>query len=513
VRRVLVVSHTTGYQLRAFNDAAEQLGIELVFATDRCHRLDDPWQDRAVAVRFHEIDASVAAIAARARQTPVDGVIAVGDRPVFLAARAAETLGIRWHSVEGALASTDKRRSRTLLAAAGLPSPRFEVLDASSASASAASASAASAPDLGPGTSDSGPGTSDAGLGTSDLGPGTSDAGPGTSDAGPGTSDPGPGTSDAGPGTSDARLGTSDARPGTSDAGPRPPDVGFPCVLKPVGLSGSRGVIRAGDRREFETAYARIRALLARPEIRAVRAGLEDEILVEEYIDGREFALEGVMTDGRLQVLALFDKPDPLEGPFFEETIYVTPSRLTTSFQARVAGTIQHAATVLGLRHGPLHAECRVTSSGAIYVLEAAARPIGGLCSRVLSFEEAVDGGHAPRGSLEHVLLRHALGEPVDRVRRETAGAAVMMVPIPRRGMLRGVSGEEAAREVDGVTEIRITAKLGQILEPLPEAGSYLGFIFARGETARDAEAAVRGAHARLHFDISKEIAVAGGRA
>ena len=485
MRRVLVVSHTTGYQLRAFNDAAEQLGIELVFATDRCHRLDDPWQDRAVAVRFHEIDASVAAIAARARQTPVDGVIAVGDRPVFLAARAAETLGIRWHSVEGALASTDKRRSRTLLAAAGLPSPRFEVLDASSASASAASASAASAPDLGPGTSDSGPGTSDAGLGTSDLGPGTSDAGPGTSDAGP----------------------------GTSDAGPRPPDVGFPCVLKPVGLSGSRGVIRAGDRREFETAYARIRALLARPEIRAVRAGLEDDILVEEYIDGREFALEGVMTDGRLQVLALFDKPDPLEGPFFEETIYVTPSRLTTSFQARVAGTIQHAATVLGLRHGPLHAECRVTSSGAIYVLEAAARPIGGLCSRVLSFEEAVDGGHAPRGSLEHVLLRHALGEPVDRVRRETAGAAVMMVPIPRRGMLRGVSGEEAAREVDGVTEIRITAKLGQILEPLPEAGSYLGFIFARGETARDAEAAVRGAHARLHFDISKEIAVAGGRA
>jgi biotin carboxylase len=431
-RRVLIASHTTGYQLRAFNDAAERVGIELVFATDRCHRLDDPWQDRAVAVRFHELDASVRAIVARARQTPVHGVIAVGDRPVVLAARAAEALGIAWHSVAGAIASTDKRRSRAAIAAAGLPSPRFEVYSAH-------------ADFVGP---------------------------------------------------------PADLRP-PSDSRPPPSAIRPPCVLKPVGLSGSRGVIRANDESEFRAAFERIRALLARPAIRAARSGLEDEILVEEYIDGREFALEGVMTAGALQTFAVFDKPDPLVGPFFEETIYVTPSSLDAARQADLAAHVARAAAALGLRHGPVHAECRVTAAGRIYILEVAARPIGGLCSRVLTFVGAGAGA-----SLEAVLLRHALGEDVSGLAREARGAAVMMIPIPRRGMLHGVSGEEAAREVAGVTEIRITAKIGQLLEPLPEAGSYLGFVFARGETARDAETAVRAAHARLAFEIARDIPV-----
>ena len=123
--RALILSHTTGYQLRAFNDAAERSGCELVFATDRCHRLDDPWQDHAIAVRFHELDASVAAIAGAAlADRPLDGVMAVGDRPVRLAARAAQALGLPWHRPGGADASTDKRQSRETLAAAGLPSPR-----------------------------------------------------------------------------------------------------------------------------------------------------------------------------------------------------------------------------------------------------------------------------------------------------------------------------------------------------------------------------------------------------
>jgi biotin carboxylase len=421
MRRVLLLSNTTGYQLRAFNDAAQGLGIELVFATDRCHRLDDPWQDRAVAVRFHDVDPSVAAVRARAAREPLDGIIAVGDRPVTLAAAVAEALGIAWHPLEGARASTDKRRSRAAIAAAGLPSPRFAVHSASS-------------------------------------------------------------------------------DPFTSDLGPRASDLGFPCVLKPVGLSGSRGVIRANHEREFRAAFDRIRDLLARPQIRASRAGLEDEILVEQYIDGREFALEGVLTHGRLHVFALFDKPDALEGPFFEETIYVTPSRLTAHFQTRIADQVEKGAAALGLRHGPIHAECRLTPEGKIYVLEIAARPIGGLCSRVLTFD-----GDA---TLESVLLRHAVGEPIEEVKREAQGAAVMMIPIPRRGLLRGVTGEEAARDVGGVTEIRITAKTGEILESLPEAGSYLGFIFARGGTARDAEASVRAAHCLLNVEIAKEIPV-----
>lgn len=419
--RLLLLSHTTGYQLRAFNDAAERLGVELVFATDRCHRLDDPWQDRAIAVRFHDVAASLRAIVDRARRTPVNGVIAVGDRPVVLAACAAEALELPWHDPEGALASTDKRRARRTFAAAGLPSPAFQL----------------------------------------------------------------------------HHLGD------LLHAGPdrlRRAVPGFPLVLKPLGLSGSRGVIRANDLDDCQAAIWRIRGLLARPDIRSARTGLEDEILIEEYIDGDEFALEGVLTYGALQTFAIFDKPDPLVGPFFEETIYTTPSRLNDERQLAIAETVRAGATALGLLHGPVHAEMRVTRDGRIYLLEIAARPIGGLCSRVLRFDEG--------RSLEEVLIRHALAQDITHVARESEGAAVMMIPIPRRGVFRGVSGEDAARAVPGVTDVRITAKPDQLLEQLPEAGSYLGFIFARGASAAGAEASVRAAHAKLQFEIAREIGV-----
>jgi biotin carboxylase len=434
--RVLVLSHTTGYQLRAFDEAARALGTELVFATDRCHMLEDPWQDHAIAVRFHEPDASVAAIVEGSRTRPIHGVIAVGDRPVVLAARAAEALRLPWHSIAGALASTDKRLSRAAIAAAGLPAPRFRIQD--------------------------------------------------------------------------ARLRMQDAGFGMTDSGSAIRDQRFPCVLKPVGLSGSRGVIRANTPDEFVAAFERIRALLARPEIRAARAGQEDEIVVEDYIAGAEFAIEGALTAGRLQVFAIFDKPEPLEGPFFEETIYVTPSRLHADLQDRLEDHVRRACRALGLTHGPVHAECRIAPDGAIYVLEVAGRPIGGLCSRVLGFRGAAEArGAQGAASLEEVLLRHAVGEPIDGWSREADAAAVMMIPIPQRGLLKGVTGEGAARAVPGVTEVRITAKVGQRLEPLPEAGSYLGFIFARGETPDVAERSVKIAQAELTFDISREVPTA----
>jgi biotin carboxylase len=417
--RVLLFSHTTGYQLRAFNAAAEALGIELVFATDRCHKLDDPWQDRALPVRFYDLEPSLGKIVHRDAKFRFDGLLAVGDRPVVLAARAARVLGIPWHSVEGAEASTDKRRSRAALAAAGLASPRFATRDLRSA------------------------------------------------------------------------------------MGQRTFGFRFPVVLKPVGLSGSRGVIRANDVAEFDAAVTRIAALLARPAVRAARTGLDDEILIEQYIDGDEYALEGVLTAGALKVFAIFDKPDPLVGPFFEETIYVTPSRAPADLQSRIEATVQEAARALGLSHGPVHAECRVTPDGEVYVLEVAARPIGGLCSRVLTFDNGVP--------LESVLLQHAIGASIAGYERERQAAAVMMIPIPRSGMFKGMSGVEAAAAVPGVTEIRITARHGQMLEPLPEAGSYLGFIFARGATAAGAERSVRQAHAQLEPAIAQPLPISGG--
>jgi biotin carboxylase len=413
--RVLLLSTTIGYQLRSFNDAAEQLGIELVFATDRCQQLDDPWRDRAIAVRFHDEATSIDAIVADARRSPFHGVLAVGDRPAILAARVAARLGLPGNPPEAAAASSNKLEARQRLAAAGLAVPSYFTL----------------------------------------------------------------------PAGGDGRRAAADSR------------MVFPCVLKPLGLSGSRGVIRADSREECSAAFDRISALLARVDVRAARTGLENVVLVERFIPGREFALEGVLTDGQLQVFTIFDKPDPLDGPFFEETIYLTPSALRPSSQTQLASTIQQATDALGLWHGPVHAECRVGPDG-IFVLEVAARPIGGLCSKALRF---ADGS-----SLEHVLLRHAIGEDITAFLREAAASAVMMIPIPKRGWLKGVDGEEKARAVPHIEDVRVTARLGQLLEPLPEAGSYLGFIFARAGSTGDADAAVRAAHARLSFTIEPAI-------
>jgi hypothetical protein len=437
-KRVLIVSQTTGYQLRAFGDAASRLGVELAFATDRCHMLDDPWRDAAVPVRFYDEDGSLEAIAEAARTAPYDGILAVGDRPTILAALAAERFGLPGNPPDGARASANKRLSRERIAAAGLPAPWFFSIPAS-----------------------------------------------------------------AGP-----RAAAADAR--------------YPCVVKPLAMAGSRGVMRANDARELERAIERLQGLLARPQIRAQRNPAHESILIEGYLPGRELALEGVLEQGSLRTLAIFDKPDPLEGPFFEETIYVTPAALAADAAASIVHTVAAAARAIGLRHGPVHAECRVNDRGA-YVLEVAARPIGGLCARSLRFctrgaqrpqrrsnaETNAETAESAEISLEELLLRHAVGEPVAGYMREARASAVMMIPIPRRGLCKGVDGLEKARMVEGVDEIAITAKPDQLLLPLPEGASYLGFIFARAARGDEAVAAVRAAHARLEFKIDKAVEIA----
>ena len=265
----------------------------------------------------------------------------------------------------------------------------------------------------------------------------------------------------------------------------------FPCVLKPTCLSGSRGVIRADHRNEFAAAFARVKAML-------VRAGLT-EILVEGYLPGVEVALEGILRHGHLKGLALFDKPDPLEGPFFEETIYVTPSRLPAETQQAIFACAAQAAQVLGLREGPVHAELRLNADGP-WMLEIAGRSIGGLCSKTLRFGTDL--------SLEELILRHALGMEIESLQREGCAGGVMMIPIPGAGLLRGVSGLEAARAVPGIESIEITAQINYLLTPLPEGENYLGFIFARGEMPEAVEAALRQAHRLLKFEIAPALPV-----
>ena len=280
--------------------------------------------------------------------------------------------------------------------------------------------------------------------------------------------------------------------------------VRYPCVVKPTFLAGSRGVIRADSPTELVAALARLRRLLAEPDVERAGGKLAREILVEEFVPGREFSLEGLLCEGRLEVLALFDKPDPLDGPFFEETIYVTPSRLPRESQDAMCDAVARGAAALGLVEGPVHAELRLAAEGPS-VIEIAARTIGGLCSRTLRFGAGV--------SLEELVLASALRLPVPSLARERAAAGVLMIPIPRAGILEEVGGLERARAVPGIVEISISAHSGERLVPLPEGSRYLGFVFSRAAEPAEAEAALREAHARLDVRVRAEKGAAGAGA
>jgi hypothetical protein len=285
----------------------------------------------------------------------------------------------------------------------------------------------------------------------------------------------------------------------------------YPAVLKPNRLSASRGVIRADGAAQLIAAWARVRRILAAPDVRCEPGA--DQVLVEEFVSGAEVALEGLLTGGRLRVLAIFDKPDPLDGPYFEETIYVTPTRLWPGERDAVEHVAQAATRALGLVEGPVHAELRINGRGA-WLIELAARPIGGRCGAALRFTggrgEQGEGDSTPHQSvplpspfsLEELIVSHALGLPLPSLEREATASGVMMIPVPGQGgMLRGVRGVAEARAVAGVEDVVITAT-GQQLVPWPEGNRYPGFIFARGATPDAVVGALRAAHARLEWQV-----------
>jgi predicted ATP-grasp superfamily ATP-dependent carboligase len=419
-KRLLLFASKLGYQTRSFGESARKLGVELLFVTDRCHQLEDPWGDRAIPVHFEEPEAAAAAVLHAMRDLPVDGVLVLGDRPAVAAAYTARGLGI-WHNHPAAVeACRNKLRMREVFRDAGLRVPWFRPIPLVPA-------------------------------------------------------------------------------PDPAFAG-----ISFPCVLKPLSLSASTGVIRADSREEFLSAAERIRRLLQSPEMQATREPNLNRLMVEGYIPGREVSLEGLLTEGSLRALAIFDKPEPLEGPYFEETIFVTPSRLTQSQQRAIERCAQEATRALGLTHGPVHAEFRVNEDG-VWPLEVAPRPIGGLCARALRFQR--DETAEPI-FLEELLLRHAVGLPGGDWLRERAASGVMMIPVPRSGVLEKVEGEEAARATPGITDLEITARQWDYIASWPEGSSYLGFLFARGESAENVEAALRKAHAKLEFTFAARLPV-----
>ena len=268
----------------------------------------------------------------------------------------------------------------------------------------------------------------------------------------------------------------------------------WPVVVKARRLSGSRGVIRADNAQAYLQAVSWVKGIQNKADRDAADLGL----VVEGFIPGREYALESILDHGKLNTLAWFDKPDPLDGPYFEETIYVTPSRLPNQSQEEIRHVVQRACRLAGLVTGPVHAEMRVNAEG-VWLLEVAARSIGGLCGMALN--------HALGMTLEELILRHAVHQPV-ALSASHEGAGVMMIPIPRRGIYRGVRNLGSALEVPGITGIRITAQAGQIIAPPPDGASYLGFIFSLCANPAEAEMALRLAHTRLLFDIQPEYKV-----
>jgi biotin carboxylase len=419
-KRVLLFATKLGYQTRSFQSAAARLGVELAYVTDRCSRLDDPWNDRALAVHFEMPEGAAAKVLESQRDLRVDAVLAVGDRPTIAAAYVARGLGLPHNHPASVEACRNKLRAREVLRDASIPVPWFRSVNL--------------------------------------------------------------------------------------EPLPEPSllEIHYPCVLKPLSLSASQGVVRANNREEFLAAAARLKRLLNSPEVRATREPHLDQMLVEGYLEGREVAVEALLTSDGLRVLAIFDKPDPLEGPYFEESIYVTPSRLPVYEQKAIESSLLSAVRALGLTDGPVHGEFRLNAEG-VWPIEIAPRPIGGLCARALCF---VVPGETGAIGLEELLLRHALELEGNQAVREPASSGVMMIPVPHSGILEKVDGEEEARRTRGITSLEITARLHDFIAAWPEGSSYLGFLFARSETPAEAEHALREAHAKLHFTLTPRLPV-----
>ncbi len=409
-KRILLLLPTKTYRAEAFLSAASQLGVTVVIGSDQPQTLSELSPRKSFVIDFSKPEKATKTIVTFAQAHPIDAIVGVDDDTTVLVSMAAQALSLAHNSVDSARTTRSKYQMRKVLAAAGIPSPRFELVSINA--------------------------------------------------------DP-------------AKIAKH---------------AKFPCVLKPLSLSASRGVIRANDPKEFAKAFRRIVSILDSSDVKTRKDARTQQILVEDFMPGVEVALEGILIQGRLKVLAIFDKPDPLDGPFFEETLYVTPSRLPVDVQEDIISCTTRTADALGLREGPVHAELRVNDNGA-WIIEIAARSIGGLCARTLRFGTGI--------SLEELIIRHAIGMEVESLQREQQPAGVMMIPIPHAGILREVRGKADAERVSGIEEVTISIATGQKVLPLPEGARYLGFIFARGNTPESVEDSLREAYRRLEFVIT----------
>ena len=416
--RVLLIAPPGSYRVHAYLEAARDLGIGMLVASEGEHSLV-PGIGDGLRVDFGDPDAVIEQVVSAHRDRPVAGVVATDDGTVEIANRAAAALGLAHNAPSAARITRRKDLARAALAAAGLPVPAARRVELRRA------------------------------------------------------------------------------------LGPQLAGVEFPCVVKPLALSASRGVIRADDPPGLEAACRRAGAIARAAAVASAGTEERETLLVESFVPGPEIALEGMLEGGELSVLAVFDKPDPLDGPFFEETIYVTPSRLPRPVQALAAERVRAGCAAYGLTEGPVHTELRL-HDGDAWIIEIAARTIGGDCARLFTFGSGT--------SLEHLVLQRALGRAPDVAFRDPGRAAgVLMIPTPGAGTLRRVEGVMEATRIPGVCEVSVTVREGYELTPLPEGGTYLGFVFALGDDPAGVEESLRRAQETVRAIVAPSLAVEVG--
>jgi biotin carboxylase len=420
MHRVLLIIPSGTYRAASFLEAGRRIGAQIVIASDQPQALAHVMGDRFLLADLDEPQHCCEQIVAFASRSPLDAVIAVDDGGSLAAACASTRLGLRTNPPEAVSASMNKHTTRQLLAQAGMPQPRFALLESRS----------------------------------------------------------------------------------NDEVSEIAHSIGYPLIVKPCCLSASRGVIRVNDPSELLGAIERVRSILAE----FPKAEKDAPVLIESYVEGEEVAIEAILRSGRLEVLAIFDKPDPLAGPYFEETIYVTPSRHSPAVKDLVVDAVASGCRALGLLEGPVHAEVRINDGSFedppgfgridVVVLEIAARTIGGRCGSTLSFPG--------NETLEELVLRHALLLSDDEPMPSAIGASgVMMLPIPRSGRLVGLNGQKDALSVEGISGLEVTVAPGRFIRALPEGDRYLGFLFAKGQTPEMVEASLRAGFAALDIEIS----------
>ena len=411
--RILLVTPPGSYRVHAYLEAARDLGVEMLVASEGEHTLV-PGPAGGIRADFADSAAFIERVVSAHRDGPFAAVVATDDATVEISNRVAAALGLAHNAPWAARIARRKDLARSALAAAGLPVPAVQRVD--------------------------------------------------------------------------LRL----------PPGPQLTSVTFPCVVKPLAMSASRGVIRADDAPGLEDACRRSGAIAA-----AAGAEEPDAVLVESFVPGPEIAIEGMLAKGELSVLAIFDKPDPLDGPYFEETIYVTPSRLPESVQALAAERVRQGCAAYGLTEGPIHAELRI-HDGEAWIIEIAARTIGGDCARLFTYGTG--------SGLEHLVLARALDRRLGpSIRDDGYAAGVLMIPTPEAGVLRRVEGVLAASRIPGVREVSITVREGYELVPLPEGSGYLGFVFAFGDNPAAVETSLRRAKETIRVVVAPDLPVAVG--